>query len=80
MLLIPFLALPEVNHGEDQAKGIAGAKQAEEGPYTNWADQDNHLRRPWRPCCLFRLLCLPILAEQRTVRSRNCCRELVQSL
>lgn len=68
MLIILFLALPELNHGEDQAKGIAGTEQTEEGPYSDRPGEDYHLHRPRRPSSVLRLLCLSVLAEQRASR------------
>ena len=66
MLSILFIAFPEVNHGKDQAKGIVGTEQAEEEPDPDRRDPDHHLHRSRCPSRVFRLLRLPVLAEQRT--------------
>lgn len=45
-MLILFIAVRELNHGKDQAKGIAGTEQTEEGPYSDRSGEDHHLHRP----------------------------------
>ena len=63
----PFrLALSEAQHGEAQAKGVAGTKQSEEGPQPNQCDHNLHLLGPRCHSCILCLCCLQIFGRQRT--------------